>query len=84
MSEPHKGRYIGHVIITDDARVNIGNALLYGLPTDLNLQGTQLNTALSVFFVTYCTFEIPANIPLKRTRPHVFCRSLTGIVQGHC
>ncbi len=63
----------------DLSRVNIGNAILYGLPTDLHLQGTQLNTALSVFFVTYCVFEIPANILMKKMRPHVFRESSSRI-----
>ena len=57
---------------TYTSRVNIGNALLYGLPTDLQLRGTQLDTALSVFFVTYCVFEIPATLLMKKLRPHIF------------
>ncbi|KAL2047243.1 hypothetical protein N7G274_001262 [Stereocaulon virgatum] len=69
-------------------RVNIGNALLYGLPKDLHLQGTQLNIALSVFFVTYCIFEIPANVLMKKLSPQtflsasVFLCGLLAISQG--
>lgn len=64
-------------------RVNIGNALLYGLPKDLHLQGMQVNIALSVFFVTYCTFEIPANVLMKRLRPNVFCMSSNEYILSH-
>lgn len=52
--------------------MNIGNALLFHLPSDLALRGNQVNIALSVFFVTYCVFEIPANVLLKRMKPQVF------------
>lgn len=54
-------------------RVNIGSALLFRLPVDLKLRQWQLDTALSVFFVAYVVFEIPASILMKRVKPHVFC-----------
>lgn len=69
-------------------RVNVGNALLYGLPEDLHLRGNQLNIALSIFFVTYCVFEIPANILMKYLSPHIFLSlslmlcGIIAIIQG--
>ncbi|KAF7509152.1 hypothetical protein GJ744_008379 [Endocarpon pusillum] len=69
-------------------RVNIGNALIYKLPQDLNLQGLQTNIALCVFFVGYIVCEIPANILMKKTKPHIFlsasmfCFGLLTILQG--
>ena len=53
--------------------MNIGNALLFRLPADLKLRQWQLDTALSIFFVAYVVFEIPASILMKRVKPHVFC-----------
>lgn len=60
--------------------MNIGNALLYRLPQDLNLQGIQTNVALCVFFVGYIAFEIPANILIKRNRPHIFCVHICNVL----
>ncbi|KAL8679766.1 MAG: hypothetical protein Q9186_003982 [Xanthomendoza sp. 1 TL-2023] len=53
-------------------RVNIGNAVLFGLPDDLHLRGWELNAALAVFFVSYVVFGVPANILMKKTKPHIF------------
>ncbi|PVI02977.1 MFS general substrate transporter [Periconia macrospinosa] len=53
-------------------RVNIGNAQLFSLPKDLKLTGLQYNIALCLFFVSYVTFEIPANILMKKVKPHIF------------
>ncbi|EMD32218.1 hypothetical protein CERSUDRAFT_88143 [Gelatoporia subvermispora B] len=64
-------------------RVNISNAALFGLKTDLKLEGNQFNTALVVFFVPYVLFEIPSNILVKRFRPHLWlslCMLLFGLV----
>lgn len=52
--------------------MNIGNALVYSLPRDLHLSSNQTNIALCVFFVSYVTFEIPANILMKRIGPRIF------------
>ncbi|KAI6041664.1 putative pantothenate transporter [Pisolithus marmoratus] len=41
-------------------RGNIGNAKLEGLVTQLHLTGSQFNTALSVFFISYSLFDFPA------------------------
>ncbi|GKZ18658.1 hypothetical protein AbraIFM66951_007678 [Aspergillus brasiliensis] len=54
-------------------RVNISNAAVLGLQTDLNIvTGTKYNTALTIFFVPYVIFEIPSNILLKKLKPHVW------------
>lgn len=54
--------------------VNIGNAAILGLKTELDLvTGTKYNTALTIFFVPYILLEIPLNILLKKFKPHVWC-----------
>ncbi|KAK7746105.1 hypothetical protein SLS62_009565 [Diatrype stigma] len=45
-----------------------GNAAVAGMTTDLNLEGNQLNVAVTVFYVTYIAFEIPASLALKKLR----------------
>ncbi|KAJ4998117.1 putative transporter [Colletotrichum sp. SAR 10_66] len=50
-------------------RVNIGNARLYNLESDLNLQGNQFQVAVSILFVTYIIFEVPSNLVLKLFTP---------------
>lgn len=47
-------------------RVNIANANVFGLTTELGLVGNQYNTALVIFFVPYILLEIPSNILLKK------------------
>ncbi|PVI02175.1 MFS transporter-like protein [Periconia macrospinosa] len=64
-------------------RVNIGNAQLFSLNKDLKLTGLQYNIALCLFFVSYVTFEIPANILMKKMKPHIFmsgCAFLFGFL----
>ncbi|CCF39072.1 major facilitator superfamily transporter [Colletotrichum higginsianum] len=50
-------------------RSNIGNAAIAGMTEDLELTGNRLNVAVTVFYVTYITFEIPASLILKKARP---------------
>ncbi|KAG5366297.1 putative transporter [Yarrowia sp. B02] len=74
-------------------RGNIGNANIEGLSEDLGLTGQQFNLCLTVFFFTYCTFEVPSNMILKRLRPSVYlpiimlcwgtCMTLMGIVTNY-
>ncbi|KAK0205447.1 major facilitator superfamily domain-containing protein [Desarmillaria ectypa] len=64
-------------------RVNISNAVLFGLKDDLKLVGNQYNTALVIFFVPYILCEIPSNILLKKLKPHVWlsiCMTMFGLV----
>lgn len=75
-------------------RVNIANAKVFDLAKDLHLEepgnpdSTKYNTALVIFFVPYCLFEIPSNILLKKFKPHVwlsinmFLFGFTTIMQG--
>ncbi|WVW80701.1 hypothetical protein I302_102687 [Kwoniella bestiolae CBS 10118] len=61
-------------------RANIGNAKIEGMTTDLKMSGTQYNIALSVFFVPYVFFEMPANAILHRyfgNRPSWWIGGLT-------
>jgi hypothetical protein len=50
-------------------RVNISNANVFGLSTELGLKKTEFNAALVIFFVPYVLFEIPSNLLLKKLRP---------------
>ena len=47
-------------------RSNLGNAKTDGLEKDLHLHGNQYTTILAVFSVTFCAFDLPSNLLLKR------------------
>ncbi|KAL6709544.1 hypothetical protein ACN47E_001479 [Coniothyrium glycines] len=74
-------------------RVNIGNARLYGLQEDLNMNDNQFQVAVSILFVTYILSEIPSNLVLKKLTPSRWIAfitvswgivaTLTGIVQSY-
>ena len=74
-------------------RGNIGNAKIEGLVEDLDMTEPQYNWCLTVFFFTYCVFEVPSNLMLKRLRPSVWLptimvawgvvMTLMGVVQGY-
>jgi MFS family permease len=51
-------------------RVNIGNAKLAGIITDLKVSANDYNWALSIFFFGYIIFEIPSNLMLKKLGAH--------------
>ncbi|KAL9007974.1 MAG: hypothetical protein Q9173_006854 [Seirophora scorigena] len=63
-----------------------------GLLDTLQMTGPQYNWTLTVFFFTYCAFEVPSNLLLKRLRPSIWLPSimvawgtvmtLMGIVQN--
>lgn len=54
-------------------RVNIANANVFGLSTELDLnRNNRYNIALVIFFVPYILFEIPSNILLKKMKPRVW------------
>jgi MFS family permease len=64
-------------------RVNIANARSFSLVKDLNLKNVEYNTALTIFFVPYVAFEIPANILLKKLSPRIWlssCMFMFGVV----
>ncbi|EGX97251.1 MFS transporter, putative [Cordyceps militaris CM01] len=56
-------------------RSNIGNAAIAGLLKDLNMHGFDLSISLSIFFISYIVFEIPANLLCKRIGPAWFLSS---------
>ncbi|KAF8063507.1 MFS general substrate transporter [Lyophyllum atratum] len=62
-------------------RGNIGNAKLQGLTNQLHLTGNQYNIALTMYFIPYCIFELPANLVLKKFRPSRWLPGIT-IVWG--
>jgi sugar phosphate permease len=47
-------------------RGNIGYAATQGMITDIDLVGTQLNTAISLFYPLYILAEFPAALVVKR------------------
>ncbi|TIA88206.1 hypothetical protein E3P99_02748 [Wallemia hederae] len=74
-------------------RVAIGQAKLEGMLEDIGISDHQFQIALTVFFVSYITSEVPWNIATKRFGPQwtipamaltwsVVC-TLTGIVQNY-
>jgi hypothetical protein len=50
-------------------RVNIGNARLAGLERTLNLHGNDFNALLSIFYVSYILFSVPATWVTKWIGP---------------
>ncbi|KPM43401.1 hypothetical protein AK830_g3137 [Neonectria ditissima] len=62
-------------------RANIGNARIAGLDEDLNLQGYDYNKILSVFYISYILFEIPATITCKWIGPGWFL-PITSLLFG--
>jgi sugar phosphate permease len=64
-------------------RQNIGNAKTYHMTTDLHMTAQEYQIALTAFFFSYSTFDIPCNIMLKKLRPSVWLPLVTllsGIV----
>lgn len=62
-------------------RANIGNARIAGLDKDLHLKGYDYNIVLSVFYISYILFEIPATITCKWLGPGWFL-PLTALFFG--
>jgi fucose permease len=53
-------------------RANIGNAKIAGFEKDLKLEKYDYNIVLSVFYISYIVFEIPANLLCKWMGPGWF------------
>lgn len=53
-------------------RINIANARIQGLESDLDMSGQDYNIALMVFFIPYILFEVPSNILIRKIRPSVW------------
>ncbi|KAK7679926.1 hypothetical protein QCA50_017086 [Cerrena zonata] len=74
-------------------RGNIGAAKIEGLAEDLNLQGSEYNLCLTVFFILYAGCEMPSNTILKHVKPSLFIvaaiilwgivMTLSGLVQKY-
>ncbi|KAF7893379.1 uncharacterized protein EAF02_000917 [Botrytis sinoallii] len=64
-------------------RANIGNAKLAGLEKDLNMTGYDYNKVLSIFYISYIIFEIPANMACKWMGPGWFIPG-TSLAFGIC
>ena len=64
-------------------KIDPGNARLAGLEKDLKLKGYDYNTVLSVFYISYIIFEIPANMLCKWMGPGWFI-PLTSLGFGIC
>ncbi|KAH9853629.1 MFS general substrate transporter [Lenzites betulinus] len=74
-------------------RTNIGNAKIAGLERDTHLQGTQFNSALAIFYVSYILVELPSNWVLKKFKPSRWLpflvavwgtvTTLSGLVQNY-
>lgn len=74
-------------------RSNIGNANLFGLSVDINLNSTQYGACLAIFFAFYVLFEVPSNMVMKAWRPSMWLpiimiawgvvMTLMGIVQNY-
>lgn len=47
-------------------RSNLGNAKTDGLDTDLHLVGNQYSNTLVIFYITFCLFDLPLNLLLKK------------------
>lgn len=60
-------------------RVGIGNARLFKIEEDLGMKvgSNQFQLAVSILFVTYCLFETPSNLIIKKLKP---ARYLAGLV----
>ncbi|KAH6696896.1 major facilitator superfamily protein, partial [Plectosphaerella plurivora] len=59
-------------------RSNMSNALVLGLREDADLSGDRFNVALSMFFVTYILFELPANFMCKKLGPRLWLSFITA------
>ncbi|KAJ5159419.1 uncharacterized protein N7482_006423 [Penicillium canariense] len=60
-------------------RSNVGNARLQGMTTDIEMSGDQYLTGLTLYFIGYVLFEVPANTVLKLTTPSLWLPTLTLI-----
>lgn len=58
-------------------RGNIGFAATQGMTADLGLRGSQLNTAVSVFYVSYILAEFPSAMLVKRLAFHRVIPAIT-------
>ncbi|KAI0191092.1 retrograde regulation protein 2 [Astrocystis sublimbata] len=65
------------MIISYLDRGNIGFAATQGMNQEINLQGTQFNTAVSIFYIPYIVAEFPVSLVVKRLRFGRFIPAIT-------
>lgn len=53
----------------ESSQENPGNARLAGLEKDLGMTGSDYNVVLSIFYISYIVFEIPATVACKSIGP---------------
>ncbi|KAI0421310.1 major facilitator superfamily domain-containing protein [Xylaria grammica] len=67
-------------------RNNIAAAKLSGLPEDLNLEGNQFQTAVSILFVGYLLVQVPSNLFLSKIGlPGLYlpiCMAVWGVISA--
>ncbi|KAI0356825.1 MFS general substrate transporter [Trametes cingulata] len=63
-------------------RGNIGNAKLQGLLVQLNLTGEKYTIALTMYYLFYCIFNVPANLVIKKFPGLGYNRDSDGVGQN--
>ncbi|PCH43109.1 MFS general substrate transporter [Wolfiporia cocos MD-104 SS10] len=69
-------------------RVNVGNAKIAGLTTDLRLTGLQFNLCSAMFFIPYSLLDLPCNMAIMYFRPSrwipsiMFCWGVIMVSMG--
>lgn len=58
-------------------RSNVGNARIEGLTTALHMTGDEYLFGLTIFFIGYVLFEVPAQIVLKLWTPRMWLPTIT-------
>lgn len=64
-------------------KLSVGNAIIQGLPEELNMRGTEINVAILIIFIPFILFEIPENMILKKTKPYQWLSFLTFMTGKH-
>lgn len=54
----------------------MGNAKTDGLEEDLGMEGDQYSITLVLFYITFCLFDLPSNMLLKRFSGKIMLPSL--------
>jgi hypothetical protein len=57
-------------------RSNLGNAKTDGLEADLGMKGNEYSITLIMFFLTFCLFDLPSNLLVKKYSAKVMLPSL--------
>lgn len=69
-------QYVGAEVLTFMRsyldRNGLANARVQGIEESLGMQGSQFNTAISIFFVGYIGLQIPSNLIITRVRPSLY------------